>query len=322
MRVELQDIEYFICSRELCIAAVWRQTAELESGKHKRCKSFTTLSSIPQRKGKVVYAIFQAIMKWFLTQKKWENVPMNPFDAFMAHYHHKCDVCCTNTEVYSICTDDRFYHFCESCLEGMNQLYTEQLQLQMMKKLYSKGCRWGYKLATTRGFAVATMCFLNEVLEDARNNNQQVFMLGRDMDLFYLLYSRHSHVHYFAGWNRGFNNYGSTEQKLEVLNKNNVKPFDAFIDTGFVGSILTGINTIRSIEGYLLSSDNGRWNTFSTNHNIHGYRLWINNLEDIPRVRKVVDGQEVDAELGNMRLVQGVYDGWVSGIADQIGDAM
>jgi hypothetical protein len=191
--------------------------------------------------------------------------------AYVAHVGNVCNRC--------------YRKYCKAILISINLK-------KIREKRFSKGNRFGYKMAMEKNmygdyYAKITVEWLEGIIREAKDNGKNVFFLGRDMDMFYVIFQLEDNVKYFSGWNREFTRVGTDEQKLELLLHYGVKDGDYFVDTGFVGSILRDINNILPINGFLLSSENYDWRALRAGDIDGYYRAWVCNLEHISRAREV-----------------------------------
>jgi hypothetical protein len=178
------------------------------------------------------------------------------------------------------------HNCCSSCSRKIARALKIAIQMKSYHRgQFSKGSRYGYTLATT-DHAKDALVYLQLVIEDAQKHGKTVFMLGRDMDVFYHVFQLEDNVKYLSGWNRAFVQYASYVKKHELIEFYGIQDFDYIVDTGFYGSILMDINNYVSIHGFLLSADNENWNHLYRGHN-YEFRDWVVKIEHTKRARQV-----------------------------------
>lgn len=239
------------------------------------------------------------------------------FDEMSSFYSSGaiCSVCGKTTKRYGWAES---YRVCSSCARKIARAVMLSISLKRIhSKEYSKGVRYGYTMATRGSFGVESALFIQLLIDDAKLLNKTVHFLGRDMDAFFVCFNLEDNVNYLPGWNRSFNN-ASYEKKIRLLDKNNFKPGDYVIDTGFAGSILREMEAVIEINGYLLSANDSSIYTSLYNECNYAYRDWVCEIEHINRARRVIVNPEIGLPVEVYEkpdwYEKGFFHGFVRGI--------
>ena len=230
-------------------------------------------------------------------------------------YNRECEIC---GKLTPRCGFLSYITVCSSCARKVARSVILATNLKKIRSNdYSKGCEYGYRLATDNGFGKETATFISMIVDDAKKEDKTVHFLGRDMDVLFMAFNTEDNVNYLAGWNRPFISE-PLWKKEELIKRNDVQKGDYVIDTGFVGSILNDIRGVVNVNGYLLSADSCSQYTNLYSGSNWKYRDWICEIEHFNRAREVKISDETklpeEVFVRNDAYESGIFNGFVHGI--------
>jgi hypothetical protein len=230
-------------------------------------------------------------------------------------YVGECEICGKISDRFGYIS---YRRVCSSCARKIARSVILATNLKKIRNTdYSKGCEYGYRLATDNGHGKETVEFISMVIDDAKKEDKTVHFLGRDMDVIFMAFNTEDNVNYLKGWNRPF--ISEPMWKKEALAKREgIQQGDYVIDTGFVGSILNDIRQVVNVNGYLLSADSCSQYTNLHRGSNWQYRDWVCELEHFTRAREVKISDETklpeEVYVRNTAYESGIFNGFVHGI--------